>query len=235
MSNQLFTGEKSRVMVRIMQLYHTGWTGTREELAQRVYSSARNLENYLCLLRECGLSRIVAWRRNHKGRGCSWIGLYGFGDGLPNTSMPTRDCAERFDARSSKNADAVLEYLRSTGAQCVQEVATYFGWSHEYARTVLRAMREQGMAHVLGYERRTAGHPIMIYAPGPGQDATKPRPLTSTELNRRRKQILTQKFGPEIAARIMLSRKEGGPDKIVLEGRVVHARQPPRGGRKASA
>lgn len=234
MSNATFNGTKSHVMRRIMRLYHDGWTGTREELAQCVYSSQRNLEYYLSMLRDCGLSRIVDWRRN-KCRGAAWIAVYGFGEGLPNSPRPKKDCNARFDARSSKNADAVLEYLRSNDAQSVQAVATHFRWSHEYARIVLRAMHEQGMAHVHSYERRTSGHPIMIYASGPGKDATKPMTLTPTEINRRRKRILTHKFGPEIAARIMLSRKEGGPDKIVLDGRVVHARQPPRGVRKASA
>lgn len=233
MSMKTFTGSRSRLMGRIMVAFHAGVIGDLEDLARHCISTPRNMERYLHELRPLGLARIVAWKRNY-APGATWRGVWGFGEGLPDTPKPAAmgSFIQSGDITGSLRANRILGWLEGRDATHF-EVATALGMSISYASNVLRALHRAGHVHVAAWQRQHIGLPLKRYAPGPGSDASRPPPLSKKAASRNRRRRLIEQYGEAITRRIMTSRSDGGPDTVIVDGRVIYRRGKPRGHRKA--
>lgn len=233
MSNT-FDGTKSLLLVRITRLFHAGFTGTKWDLAKAAFSTPKNIESYIHSLKSTGIARVVAWEKR-VGPGAQHVAVYGWGGGEPDAPKTLKPTGLKFDARQSENALLILDRLDSAGPQTIADMADFMGCGHEYARMCLRQMHRQGMVHIHGWNRVGAHPPRTVYAAGAGADAKKPPVLTRLQSTRRRKRRLTEQFGEDRAKSIMTSRADGGPDRIVIDGRVVYERGKPRGRGRAAA
>lgn len=229
-----FDGTKSLLMVRLAKLFHAGFTGTKWELAEAVFTTHKNIESYIHHLKSTGLARVVAWEKRI-GAGAQYIARYGWGGGEVDAPKPLKPKGMKFDAWQSENALLILDRLQAAGPQTTSDVAAYMGCGHEYARMCLRQMHKQGMAHIARWDRVGAHPPKIVYGAGAGDDARKPAVLTRLQSTRRRKRRLTEQFGEDRAKSIMTSRADGGPDRIVIDGRVAYERGKPRGAPRKAA
>lgn len=229
-----FDGTKSLMMVRLTALFHAGETGTKWELADKVFSTHRNLDSYIHWLKDVGIARIVGWKVR-VGQGAHKVAIYGWGGGEPDEPKPMKQPGLKFDARQSENALLILNRLSAAGPQSTAQVAEYMGCGHEYARMCLRQMYRQGMVHIARWNRAGAHPPIIVYGAGKHTDAQKPVVLTRLQSTRRRKRRLVDKFGEDRAKSIMTSRADGGVDRIIIDGKIAWQRGVPRGQGKAKA
>lgn len=223
-----FDGTKSVMMVRLVRLFHAGFVGTKWELAVSAFTTPKNIESYIHHLKATGLARVVDWEKR-VGPGAQYVARYGWGGGEADAPKPLKPRAMKFDARQSENALLILNRLSAAGPQSTAQVAEYMGCGHEYARMCLRQMYRQGMAHIARWDRVGAHPPRIVYGAGAGEDARKPAVLTRQQSSRRRKRRLIDQFGELRAKSIMTSRADGGPDRIVIDGRVAYERGKPRG------
>lgn len=233
MSMKTFTGARSRLMPRILSAFHAGVTGDLEDLARHCISTPRNMERYLHELRPLGLARIVAWKRNH-APGATWRGIWGFGEGLPDTPKPDAmgSFIQNGDITGSLRASRILGWLEGRDATH-HEVAKALGMSISYAANILRALHRAGHVHVAAWQRQCQGLPLKRYTAGPGRDAARPVPISKKAASQNRRKRLLKQFGEDITRRIMTARSDGGPDKVVVDGRQVWLRGKPRGHRKS--
>lgn len=230
----LYAYWNSGILVRLMRLLHAGVTGTKQELAAMADTSPRNLEAYLPLLHKLGLARIVRWERSETGT--AFQGVYGFGEGRKNAPKQTKACrrirACDVDVSRSAEAKRYLLYIQR-GHRTAIEMAEIIGTSTSWARKVMRSLHAQGYVHIAAWEREGAHPPVAVYGPGRGEDAKKPKKLTHAEANARRRRRLDEQYGEEAAKRILTPRSQGGPERIVQDGRTVWARGVNRGIRTA--
>lgn len=218
------------IMVRLMRLIHAGEEGTRHHFAELVGTSPRNLEAYLPLLHKNGLVRVVRWERSSTG--AAFVGVYGWGDGKKNAPRQTKSMKgiKGVEVAQSDEAKRYMLYLQR-GNRTALEMAEITGATTSWTRKVLESLRRQGFSHVAEWERDGAHPPIAVYAPGRGVDAPRPKPLTQKQSNRRRWNRLVERFGEEAARRIITPRSQGGPERIVQDGKTVWVRGVPRGSR----
>lgn len=224
-----FTGDRSRLMTRIVTALHAGHRGDLHELAQRCISSPGNMEHYINKLRELGLARIVDWRRQ-PGAGSTWRAVWGFGEGLPDTPRPAArgSLAKTGDISGSERGQRIMDYLAARPSTA-PEIGQALGLSKNYTYLILRAAHRIGLVHVTGWQRAHYGMALKRYAAGPGKDAPTPKPIPRKTINRNRHRRLIDQFGADIAKRIMASRAEGGPDVVAVDGRAIYRRGKPRG------
>lgn len=99
------------------------------------------------------------------------------------------------------------------------------------ARNQLRQLVAAGVVHLRGYESTAGigGMPPKVYRLGPGKPA-RLRAKSKSENYRAWRQRKIERFGRETAMAMLKSRKAGGAETIVREGRVVYRRQPAAGG-----
>lgn len=221
------------IMCRLMGQIHAGVTGTRVELAERINASERSLEAYLAMLHGLGLVRAIAWDRV----GGSFRGTYGFGEGKRHHPRPTKASKGIKYGVEVACSDVAKRYmlLLRKGHNTALKMAMHTGSSTSWARKILRSLHTQGFAHISGWDRDGSRPPVAIYAPGRGEDTPRPRKRTMREANAARKRKLADRYGEGIAKRILTPRKDGGPERIVVDGRTVWQRGKPRGGRKVAA
>lgn len=95
------------------------------------------------------------------------------------------------------------------------------------ARGQLRQMVAAEIVHLCGYESTdgVGGMPPKIYRLGPGKPARR-KTKSKSENYRAWRQRKIERFGHETAMAMLKSRKAGGAETIVREGRVVYRRQP---------
>lgn len=228
----MFTGDRSVLFQRLMRLFHEGFTGTKHDLADRVFSTYRNIESYIWVLKDLGLVRIVDWRIR-KGVGAQKMAVYGFGGG-PDAPMPRKKAGVVFDVEYSEVADETLKLLADK-PMTAKELSLLTGVGREGARHRLSVMHKAGVIHISGWRRDGAHPPAKIFSAGKGRDAPKPTKVDNMTAIRNRQRKLTERYGEDNARKIMTSRADGGPDRIVIDGKVVYARGKPRGGRRATA
>lgn len=229
-----FNGTKSVLLVRLTKLFHDGFVGTKWELAEAAFSTYRNIESYIHVLKSVGIARVVKWEKR-VGQGAQYVARYGWGGGKRNAPRKKKKKGYKFDAEYSENALLILARLEAIGPQTATGISKFMESGHEYARMCLRQMHKQGMVHISDWDRDGAHPPKIVYAAGPGNDVKKPPVLTRLQSSRRRKRRLTEQFGPERAKSIMTSRADGGPDRIVIDGLVAYERGKPRGRGRAAA
>ena len=83
-----------------------------------------------------------------------------------------------------------LRDLLHVATLTVDQAAERTHISERWARQYLQHLIDTGDAHVCGYAMEPGGvrrYPRPIYANGPGQCAERPKPLTRTQINHRRK------------------------------------------------
>lgn len=218
------------VMCRLMPHLHAGVTGTREELAELVGTSPRNLEAYLPLLHKHGLVRVLEWHISDMN-GSSFKGVYGFGEGKKHAPRPTkarRKVSGYLDASHSAMCKQALMLLRR-GLNTAMLMSKFTGKSVAWERKILASLHRQGFIHICGWDREGRRPPVAVFAPGRGEDAPRPPKRTVNECNIVRRARLDEEYGPAIAKRILTPRAKGGPERIVVDGKTVWARGKSRG------
>jgi predicted transcriptional regulator len=207
-----------------MRLLHTGWSGTRIELAEKVHISERTLHLILPQLHRLGLCRIVRWEKRI-GRGASMTAIYAFGDGKRHAKKPRKNVPGQFDAMYSVPAQRLISIMLAKGPSSVAEIAEAAGIKVGYASVLLSTLRRQGLVHVTEWRFSGRATPrLPYYVAGPGKCAEKPAALTASQLKKRRRAVLTSKYGREVATKIMNSDKTN-TDRVVYEGRIVYERR----------
>lgn len=122
--------------------------------------------------------------------------------------------------------------LDSGGPATVKALSVDCHCSEHVARVHLSAMHKAGQIHIHAWLRATGvgGNFSQVWALGRGPDARRPTATSKAQNYRAWRQRTIARYGPEIASRIFLSRRNGGADRIVVDGRVVYER-----GRRAAA
>lgn len=131
-----------------------------------------------------------------------------------------------------ETADSAGRLLaRLTCGDCTVKVLAAECFLTETAvRIQLRQMVKAGVVHLCGYGSTAlvGGMPPKIYRLGPGRPA-RLRAKTKSENYRAWRLRKIERFGWETAQSMLRSRKAGGAETIVREGRVVYRRQPAAG------
>lgn len=224
MAAKNFTGGSSAVMVRVMKLIHSGVNLDAWELADRAFTTRRNLDYYLSILKKCGLVRITGWKRK-VGKGAAWMALYGWGGSERDEPVPRKTSDRRFDVEGSALALKIITYIKEYGPCTTAEVAYGLNLSEEHARLTMSEMRYQRAIHRTGWTKSPKLVTIPTYSAGDGKDAPRPPKVTRCQSTANRKKRLKAKFGDEIAKAIYTSRGEGGAARIVIDGKTVYERR----------
>lgn len=200
---------------------------TKPEIAEKCCVAVRSLDLMTRVLRECGLIHIGSWRIN-KENGYEPKAVFVFGPGEDAPKRAGRPNADYVNVRGSRRADQILDHIKKVKRATARECAMALGMHETYASRLARNMRKEGLVHVDRWILRTGQH-IPVYAIGAGKDAPYPKPKTKLQIQRDRKRRLEAQYGFEIANRIRATRREGGAERIVIDGKTVYQRGQPRG------
>lgn len=122
----------------------------------------------------------------------------------------------------------MLERLQYVGPATRWTMAKECHIDQYHAANIVRLMiRLGGLLHISGWSRPESGHGSYapIYSIGPGANKPKPKQLTATVKSRNRRNSLIERFGDSlIAERICRSRRNGGADRIVIDGKTIYQR-----------
>lgn len=221
------TGVKSHLHQRLMRILHAGGDYTKTELAVLASTTARTLDHAILLLREVGLIHIARW--SHAG---GWSGLkahYTFG---PGPDAPKKTPEPKTGWRYSAVHGRILRVL--VRDMTPAEVAAEIGAHPTYVAKMMRAMSAEGPEQVIHIRRWLRNYEVgggftRIYAPGARKNAERPVAMPSKKLNQRYRARLVRDFGRDVAARMHKSRRKGGIDTLVIDGKVAWQRRAPRG------
>jgi len=229
MANSYYsTGEKSHMLQRVVRALHVPEaTYTKAELADRAATTPRTLDHAIRLLRACGLIHIAAW--SHAGGPSGLTAHYAFGPG-PDARKTTPEPATGW-RYSRVHADILRELA---GEMTAQQVASRINANATYVAEMLRQMAQSitdQEAHIAHWLRNleVGGGFTPLFAPGPGKNASKPKPLGNKKCNQRYRSRLARDFGREQAARMLKSIAKGGIDRLVIDGKTAWERRAPRG------
>lgn len=222
-----YNGTKSASAIRIVSKLHEGMEGTKREFADACFCSERSLDTAFKVLRDCGLMHISSWKRR-LGKGAQLTAYYSYGPG-PDAQRPKKGRADYVHIDASLAGKEVLAVINEHGPEKVGVIHSRLTYSYEYLCKLLREMTRQKRVHIDRYERQIQGGAYSpVYAAGEGLNARKPKAIKPREASSNRKAKLIDEYGEEIASKIMRSRKQGGADKIVVDGRLIYERGPSR-------
>lgn len=127
----------------------------------------------------------------------------------------------------------ICAFLRKAKKATVVEIAQACFVSEKHVRRAMLSFREIGLAHKAEHIRRTGmgGTQIIVWAYGCAPDAPKLPREPSTVVRRRRVDRLRTTYGNRVATKILQCRKDGGADKIVINGETIYQRGKTRGAR----
>lgn len=128
----------------------------------------------------------------------------------------------------------VYNHLRDVGPATSYELAEACFVVRRHAQYSCNQLQDLGLAHIGGWRRQFGEgarnrKPIAIWHFGYGKTAQRVLDESSKQARDRRVRRLERHYGPEIARRILNSRRNGGADRIAVDGRVVYQRGKPRG------
>ena len=126
---------------------------------------------------------------------------------------------------------AMCAFLSSVTMATTEEIAIACNLSEKHVRKTLSLWRSLGLVHKAGHIRREGigGTQIIQWARGHAPDA-KPLPREdASTIRRRRLRKLKTLYDTTIANKILRSRRQGGPSKIVRDGKTIYERGKPRG------
>ena len=95
------------------------------------------------------------------------------------------------------------------------------------ARYLAEMMRCDGLVHIKSWARLNPagnGQWSAVYAIGPGTHAKKPKLITMRQKNINHRRRLENKLGRDLMQRVLTTRKRGGADTLVIDGRTVYRR-----------
>ena len=129
----------------------------------------------------------------------------------------------------------IYNALKEMDTATTKEIAAIAFTGYQHVGHVLRKMRDIGLCHVYEHKPRdnSGGTRIIVWKFGYGEDAKKEVIRDANKARRRRMRKLIEQHGKTIANKIIRSRAKGGPDRIVIDGQVIHQRGKPRGKRNA--
>lgn len=132
----------------------------------------------------------------------------------------------------------IFGYLREQNrAIGLDELVKRVGYSEHCTQRAVRELHALGIIHIAKWRpAEGGGFPAKLWKCWPRKDAEKP-PLASKKQSRLkwyRKTVktMTDLYGHSVARKVLTSRKYGGADKIVIDGKTIYERQP-RSGRPA--
>lgn len=152
--------------------------------------------------------------------------LWAAGPGADTAYQPKpRDPAHTGDWATREGAGRVLARL-TCGPCSAKVLADECFVSLRATRRHLYDLHAAGRIHLADWLRSTGvgGHYTKVWALGPGPDAPRPKARTKSENFRAWVDRKVEKYGPKIAKRIIRSRRNGGADTIVVDGRTVYRR-----------
>lgn len=224
------TYEQSPSAIRVWRALQNG-KYTLDELAKKASVSRRSLDNMMPTFYEAGLAHRCGWIRPSESN-FHLVAVYKFGPGR-NKPKPKRGIhAAAVWVDTSTAARLMVECL-STG-KTHREAAAECGYATEYARKVLRVLNEQNRVHVVGWRMNGGGQKSPVYLAGEGENVPMPPKQSMAEASQRRRQRLRAEYGIDLAKRIDRTRKQGGPDSIVVDGKTVYRRREDRNARKSA-
>lgn len=122
--------------------------------------------------------------------------------------------------------------LRDLGRPAeLMELADIGAMREWHAARILRYLHECGLIHVAGWRNVTVGggYPAKLWAFGNADDVTRPKAENKTDVKRRswhkRKKEWIEQYGKEVYQRIRTSSARGGPDQIVIDGKIIYRRR----------
>ena len=128
----------------------------------------------------------------------------------------------------SPAAMRMLAWLETHGPATRRHLASVcFVDQRSAARYLVEMKACYGLLHIAGWERLNPagnGQWSPLYALGPGKNARKPPHVTWRQRHATRRARLEQKFGPDLAKRILTSRKQGGAEWLAVDGRTAYRR-----------
>lgn len=153
--------------------------------------------------------------------------IWSHGPGADITYQPKpRDTRHQGHWTTSPTARRLCARLASGGPATVKALSIDCHCSEHVARGHLSAMHKAARIRIHAWLRATGvgGNYSIVWALGAAPDAPRPT-ATSKAQNYRAWRLRTiARYGPEIASRMFRSRRNGGADRIVLDGRVVYER-----------
>lgn len=216
------TFEHSVAITRVVRELHTGLSYTREMLSERAFVDDKYLCRIIKQLKDLGLIHITQWTRLTT----AYQAHYKFGPG-PDAKQP-RKTKPTVDISTSVVAERMLSLLRE-GEQRADVLASAAMCATEYAYRLMRLMKAENRIHVCDWVRNGGGGAYTpVYRHGPGRNAIRPSPKTAAQIKRERRKRLIQAYGKALADRMLSSRRKGGADRIVLDGRVIYERRQPK-------
>ena len=120
---------------------------------------------------------------------------------------------------TSPTSARLLEQLECKGPATPHELYTAVHTSPGNGKMLLRLLHSSGMIHIHGYRHNIRGQPTRIYALGPGKDKTF-RPESNAERARKRRKILIDRYGIQVANKV-LNRGFYGISAVVVDGTKV--------------
>jgi hypothetical protein len=114
----------------------------------------------------------------------------------------------------------------------VDSMVKRVGYTKAHTLRVLKDLRACGLVHVSSWRRQPdgqRGYPAKLWRFGHGVDAPMPKAKDMARsvresYHRTRKRSIEQ-FGIEVTRKIFVSRKRGGIDRLVIDGKTVYERK----------
>lgn len=153
------------------------------------------------------------------------VWAHGTGTDLVYQPKP-RDAKHQGHWSTAPTALRLRERLASGGPATLKVLIIDCHCSDHVARQHLSAMYRAEQIHLHAWLRATGvgGNYSKVWAIGAGADAPRPTATSKAQNYRAWRHRTIARWGAEIANRMFLSRRNGGADRIVVDGRVVYER-----------
>ena len=80
------------------------------------------------------------------------------------------------------------------------------------------------MVYVKGWVFEVGNHPAKVFALGNKKDVPKPAKQKKSVCEKRFRENLKARYGTNIACKMLRSRNNGGPDRIIVDGVTIYER-----------
>lgn len=209
---------KSGQVIRVYKTLRESEGLTAHEIETKCFVSRRQVSRCTAMLKEVGLCHISKFIRNDLGKQ-GYVAIYAYGYGV-DAVRPTRN-ERSTDVSQSPRAFQIVEQIEKLGELSLPDVE---GIPRGYAAELLTWLKEEKVIHVDRWELHGCTW-RQIYVLGPGTNAKRPKALSHAVRSRRRKRKIRELYGPEIAKKIIRSRRDGGADRVVINGITVYERR----------